>query len=157
NIEARESLPDVRQNPVVQQLRVMHVELAKTLAELETTYGEKHPKVESLKRKLAAVEQDYVSEINKILKEKENAYRAVEENERALNRQVEKEKHEAMDLAKLEVEYRPLAREAEDNLNLYKLLVQRQKETGLTGQIRTNNVRILDLAVPGKRPVKPRI
>jgi succinoglycan biosynthesis transport protein ExoP len=157
NIEEQESLPEVRQNPVVQNLRVMHVELSKTLAELETTYAEKHPKVEALKRKLASVRQDYVDEISKILKANENAYKAIEENEHALLRLLDKEKGEAIDLAKLEVAYRPLAREAEDNQNLYKLIAQRQKETGLTGLVKTNNVRILDPAIPVPTPVKPRV
>jgi succinoglycan biosynthesis transport protein ExoP len=157
NIEEQESLPEVRQNPVVQQLRVMHVELAKSLAEAETSYGDKHPKVDSLRRKLASVRQDYLSEISKILKEKENTYRAIEENERALNKLIERVKAEAMELAQLEVEYKPLLRENEDNQNLYKLLSQRQKETGLTGLIKTNNVRILDPAAPGKAPIKPRV
>ena len=157
NIEEQESLPEVRQNAVVQNLRVMHVELSKALAELETTYAEKHPKVDSLKRKLASVRQDYVDEIGKILKANEKAYKAIEENERALLRLLDKEKGEAIDLAKLEVAYRPLVREAEDNHNLYKLITQRQKETGLTGLVRTNNVRILDPALPVAVPVKPRV
>jgi succinoglycan biosynthesis transport protein ExoP len=157
NIEEQESLPDVRQNLVVQQLRVMHVELAKALAELETTYGDKHPKVDSLKRKLASVRADYVGEIGKILKERENSYRAIEENERALMKLIEKVKLEALELAQLEVEYKPLVRDNEDNQTLYKVLSQRAKETGLTGLIKSNNVRILDLAIPGKLPIKPRV
>jgi polysaccharide biosynthesis transport protein len=157
NIDEQESLPEVRQNPVVQNLRGMHVDLSKTLAEMETTYGEKHPKVEALKRKLSSVRQDYVEEISKILKANEKAYRALEENERALLRLLDKEKGEAIDLAKLEVAFRPLAREADDNQALYKLIAQRQKETGLTGLVKTNNVRILDPAVPGSKPVKPRV
>jgi polysaccharide biosynthesis transport protein len=156
NIEEQESLPEVRQSAVVQNLRVMHVELSKALAEMETTYGEKHPKVVSLKRKLESVHQDHVDEIEKILKSNEKAYLAVEENERALLKILAKEKAEAIDLAKLEVAYRPMAREAEDNQNLYKVLAQRQKETGLTGLVKTNNVRILEPAVPGGGPVKPR-
>jgi len=64
---------------------------------------------------------------------------------------------EAIELAQLEVEYKPLVRENEDNQNLYRLLSQRAKETGLTGLIKSNNVRILDPGVPGKVPVKPRV
>jgi succinoglycan biosynthesis transport protein ExoP len=157
NIEEQESLPEVRQNPVVQNLRVMHVDLSKTLAEMETTYGEKHPKVEALKRKLISVRQDYVDEISKILKSNDKAYKALEENEHALLKLLDKEKGEAIDLAKLDVAFRPLAREADDNQSLYKLIAQRQKETGLTGLVKTNNVRILDPAVPSGRPVKPRV
>jgi succinoglycan biosynthesis transport protein ExoP len=156
NVDEEETLPEVRDNPVVQQLRVSYVDLTKTLAELETTYGDKHPKIESLRNKLAKVRVEYVSEINKLLKANENRYLTLEENERALNKMLNLEKHDAIELSKLEVEYRPLARETDDTLNLYKLINARQKETGLTGLVKTNNVRIMDAAVPNGFPVKPR-
>jgi len=156
DVDAEEALPEVRDNPVVQQLRVTYVDLTKTLAELETTYGDKHPKIEALKSKLAKIRQEYVSEIDKLLKANENRYLTLEDNEEALNKVLNKEKHDAIELSKLEVEYRPLVREADDTLNLYKLITQRQKETGLSGLVRTNNVRIMDLAIPNGSPIKPR-
>ncbi|HEY4185078.1 MAG TPA: polysaccharide biosynthesis tyrosine autokinase [Polyangia bacterium] len=156
NVDAEETLPEVRENTVIQQLRVTYVDLSKTLAELETTYGDKHPKIEALKNKLVKVRQEYVSEIDKLLKANDNRYLSLEDNELALNKMLNKEKHDAIELSKLEVEYRPLVREADDTLNLYKLITQRQKETGLSGLVRTNNVRIMDLAVPNGSPVKPR-
>jgi len=156
NVDAEEALPEVRQNPVVQQLRVAYVDLNKTLAELETTYGEKHPKIEALKSKLSKVRQEYVDEIDKLLKSNDNLYLTLEDNEVALNKMLNKEKHDAIELSKLEVEYRPLVRESDDTLNLYKLITQRQKETGLSGLVRTNNVRVMDLAVPNPAPIKPR-
>lgn len=155
-VDEEETLPEVRENPVVQQLRVSYVDLSKTMAELETTYGDKHPKIESLRNKITKVRQEYVSEINKLLKANDNRYLALEENERALNKMLSVEKHDAIELSKLEVEYRPLMRESDDTLNLYKLITQRQKETGLTGLVRANNVRIMDAAVPSGAPVRPR-
>ena len=156
NLDAEEALPEVRENQVVQQLRVTYVDLSKMLAQLETTYGEKHPKIEALKSELAKVRQEYVSEIDKLLKANENRYITLEDNEEALNKVLNKEKHDAIELSKLEVEYRPLVREADDTLNLYKLITQRQKETGLSGLVRTNNVRVMDLAIPNNAPIKPR-
>ena len=156
NLEAEETLPEVRDNPVVQQLRVSYVDLTKTMAELETTYGEKHPKIESLRNKIIKVRQEYVAEINKLLKANDNRFLTLEETERALNKMLNAEKHDAIELSKLEVEYRPLLRETDETLNLYKLIATRQKETGLTGLLRTNNVRVLDEATPNGAPVRPR-
>ncbi len=155
NIDEQESLPDIRQNPIVQQLRVMFVDLAKRLAEMETTYGEKHPRIDALRRQINTVQKDYVSEIEKILKANDKAYQALLETEKALLQLMNQEKREAIELAKLEVEYKPLAREAEETHKLYSLVTQRQKETGLTGLIKTNNVRLLDSARPVPAPVRP--
>lgn len=156
NVDAQETLPEVRDSNVVQQIRVTYVDLTKTLAELETAYGEKHPKIEALRSKITKVRQEYLSEIAKLLKANENRYLALQDNEAALNKMLNREKRDAIELSRLEVEYRPLARETDDTLNLYKLITQRQKETGLTGLVKANNVRIMDVAVPNESPVKPR-
>src|ERR1017187_6940456 len=65
------------------------------------------------------------------------------------------EKQQALELAKLETEYRPLARDAENNNKVYGLINQRHKEINLTGMLKANNVRILDRATPPRLPVSP--
>jgi capsular exopolysaccharide synthesis family protein len=157
SIEEQESLPEIRQNTVIQQLRVLHVELTKSRAELESKYGERHPNITAIDRKLASLRQDYAAEISNVLKSNEKAYQALVENERALLKIMEQEKKEALELAKLELEYRPLARDSDNNQRLYSLITQRQKETSLTGLIKSNNIRILDPAVPKFAPVKPHV
>jgi len=57
--------------------------------------------------------------------------------------------------AKLETEYRPLARDAENNNKVYGLINQRHKEINLTGMLRANNVRILDRATPPRVAASP--
>lgn len=157
NIEEQESIPEIRQNVVLQQLHVTYIDLQKERAALEAQYGEKHPKLLSLRDKIETVRRDYVAELGKILKSVEKQYQVVVDNERSLMALMEREKQQAIELTKLELEYRPLQREAENNKRVYELVTQREKETGLTGLIRNNNVRILDRAGPSFGAVKPRI
>jgi len=56
-------------------------------------------------------------------------------------------------MAKLETEYRPLARDAENNGKVYSQINQRQKEINLTGMLKANNVRILDRATQPRSPI----
>jgi len=157
DIGERESLPEIRDNPVVQKLRENYLDLLKIKADLESHYGEKHPKIDTIQHQLAAVQRDYSKELDDVLKAFDKRYQALVETENSLTKWMVHEKGQALELAKLETEYRPLARDAENNAKVYGLITQRHKEIDLTGMLRANNVRILDRAVPPRSPASPRL
>ena len=155
NISEKETIPEIRNNETVQQLRGQYIDLQKQQAELASKYGEKHPKIENVKQLADQVQADYSREINGVLRTMDKAYQALLDMQRALEKRAEQEKREAIELSKMEVEYKPLQREAENNGRVFGLITQRQKEIDLTGLMKTNNVRILDRAVVMKTPVSP--
>jgi capsular exopolysaccharide synthesis family protein len=155
DISERESLPEIRDNPVVQKLRENYLDLLKIKADLESRYGEKHPKIDTIQQQLAAIRRDYSKELDDVLRAFDKRYQALVETESSLNKWMNHEKQEALELAKLETEYRPLARDAENNGKVYSLINQRQKEINLTGMLRANNVRVLDRATPPRFAVSP--
>lgn len=157
SIDEQDSLPEVRQNTVLQQLRVSYVELLKQKAEIEAHYGPRHPRVLAVTQEAESLRSDYRAEVKRVISSIEKAYRALVTNEASLSQLMEREKRQAIELSKLEVEFRPLSREADNAQRVFTMLVQRQKETSLTGLIRSNNVRILDRADTVPTPVKPRI
>lgn len=155
-IEGRETIPAVRNNVIVQQLRGTYVELRKLRSDLEAKYGDKHPRVVALDRQIETVGAEYRAEMDRVLSSHEIEFKALLENEKALQQLMDKEKKAAIELAQLEVEYRPLFRNAQNNIKLFDMVTQREKETNLTGLIRTNNVRILEPALPPKIAIQPR-
>jgi capsular exopolysaccharide synthesis family protein len=155
NISERESLPEIRDNPVVQKLRENYLDLLKIKADLESRYGDKHPKIDTIEHQLTAVQRDYGKELDDVLRAFDKRYQALVETEKSLAQWMNHEKQQALELAKLETEYRPLARDAENNGKVYSLINQRQKEINLTGMLRANNVRILDRATPPRFAVSP--
>ena len=155
NISERESLPEIRDNPVVQKLRENYLDLLKIRADLESHYGEKHPKIETIQHQMASVQRDYAKELDDVLRAFDKRYEALLETENSLLKWMGHEKQQALELAKLETEFRPLARDAENNGKVYSLINQRQKEINLTGMLKANNVRILDRATPPRSPVSP--
>jgi capsular exopolysaccharide synthesis family protein len=155
NISERESLPEIRDNPVVQKLRENYLDLLKIKADLESRYGEKHPKIETIEHQMASVQRDYAKELDDVLRAFDKRYQALVETESSLLKWMSHEKQQALELAKLETEYRPLARDAENNGKVYSQINQRQKEINLTGMLKANNVRILDRATPPRSPVSP--
>ncbi len=155
NIKEQESLPEIRDNPVVQKLRENYLDLLKTKADLESRYGERHPKIETVEHELAATQHDYATELDNVLRAFDKRYQALVETEDSLLKWMAHEKQQALELAKLETEYRPLARDAENDAKVYSQINQRQKEINLTGMLKANNVRILDRATPPRTPVFP--
>jgi capsular exopolysaccharide synthesis family protein len=155
NISERESLPEIRDNPVVQKLRENYLDLLKIKADLESHYGEKHPKIETIEHQIVAVQRDYGKELDDVLRAFDKRYQALVETEESLLKWMAHEKQQALELAKLETEYRPLARDAENNGKVYSQINQRQKEINLTGMLKANNVRILDRATPPRSAVSP--
>ena len=155
DISERESLPEIRDNPVVEKLRENYLDLLKIKADLESRYGEKHPKIDTIQHQLAAVQRDYSKELDNVLKAFDKRYQALVETESSLSKWMNHEKQQALELAKLETEYRPLARDAENNNKVYGLINQRHKEINLTGMLKANNVRILDRATPPRAAASP--
>ena len=155
DIAERESLPEIRDNAVVQKLRENYLDLSKIKADLDARYGEKHPKIENIQKQLEAIQRDYRRELDQVLKAFDKRYEALLDTESGLSKWMHQEKQQALELAKLEVEYRPLSRDAENNAKMFGLISQRQKEIDLTGLLRSNNVRILDRATTPRSPVSP--
>ena len=155
DISERESLPEIRDNPVVQKLRENYLDLLKIKADLESRYGEKHPKIDTIQHQISSVLRDYGKELDDVLRAFDKRYQALVETENSLTKWMNHEKQQALELSKLETEYRPLARDAENNGKIYSLITQRHKEIDLTGMLRANNVRFLDRATQPRSPVSP--
>jgi polysaccharide biosynthesis transport protein len=155
DLNERESLPEIRDNPVVQRLRENYLDLLKIKADLESRYGEKHPKIDTVQHQLAAIQRDYSKELDNVLRAFDKRYEALVETEGALAKWMNHEKQQALELSKIETEYRPLARDAENNAKIYSAINQRQKEIDLTGMLKANNVRTLDRAAQPRAPVSP--
>ena len=70
--------------------------------------------------------------------------------ERTLVGALEGGKSEALSLNRKGIEFSVLQREAESNRQVYEALLQRTKETGISGELKASNIRVVDSAeVPG--------
>jgi succinoglycan biosynthesis transport protein ExoP len=152
----KETVPAVEGMESLQRMRESFLTFAKDKADLAGKYGPEHPRIKILDAQMEAVSKAYQHEIDTNLRIFENSYQALVATEKSLLSMMEKEKLNAIGLSKLGVEYKPFERTAEENAKVYELIAKRQKEIDLTGLLRSNNVRVLELAtVPGV-PASPR-
>ena len=110
----------------------------------------------NVQKQIEAIQRDYRKELDQVLKTFDKRYQALLDTESGLSKWMHQEKQQALELAKLEVEYRPMARDAENNSKVFGQISQRQKEIDLTGLLRANNVRTLDRATAPRAPSSPR-
>src|SRR5688572_32146898 len=54
------------------------------------------------------------------------------------------------------IEYSVLQRDVDSNKQVYDLLLQRAKETGVSGELKTSNIRVVDAAEQPRKPISPR-
>jgi capsular exopolysaccharide synthesis family protein len=156
NISDEETLPEIRANETIAKLRESFVQLAKDYSDLSSKYGPEHPKMKAISAQMASIKDAYQKEIDAVLVSFEKAFQELVDNERALKLLAEQQKKEAIELSKLEVDYKPLQRASEQNTKMYGLIAARQKEIDITGPMKTNNVRVLERAIVPGAPVRPK-
>ena len=130
--------------------------LSKDYADFSTRYGPEHPKMKALQVQMDEVRKAYDKEMSQVLLTFEKAYEEIVDNEKALRSLMEQQKNEAIELSKIEIEYRPLMRASQQDDKMYSLISSRQKEIDITGPMRTNNVRVLERAIVPGAPIRPK-
>ncbi|MEZ0314468.1 MAG: GumC family protein [Myxococcota bacterium] len=151
-----DSLDEVRQSSVVQELKVTLAKLREEESELLVRYTAEHPRVLALRERERTLERQVADEIQNITLAIEGEFTTAHETESRLRAAIEGVKVEALELNKKEIEYGRLRRERDNNQQLYSLVLNRQKEADLTRMLRVNNVRVLENAIAPNAPIRPR-
>ena len=126
------------------------------MSELLKTFRDKHPKVIALHSQIATIRNRINAEVNQIVTSIVSEYELAQAQERDMTAALEDQKQEAMDLSQKAIEYGVLEREFESNKRIYNELLQRTKETSVTEQLETNNIRVVDRAMTPTVPIAPR-
>jgi succinoglycan biosynthesis transport protein ExoP len=151
-----DSIPEVLNNELIRQIKSMEVELYKRMSELSKKYGQKHPRMVAIESELSTLQKRKTQEVNRIIKSLRNEYKVALARERSVKDALAKQKKESLELNQKAIDYGVLRREAESARQMYEFLIKRFKETSLTEDMRTGNIRIVDRAEVPKYPVKPK-
>ena len=156
NAGKAQELQEVIQNRLVSDLKNERVMAEKKYAELSAKYKPDHPEMQKLDNQIAELNKKIDEEINNIMGGIRSDYLVKVDKEEALTLAVEQAKIEALDLNKLEIDYKVLKRNAESDSKLFEELNKRSKETQVTESLRANNIRVIDRAKVPDLPVKPK-
>jgi len=151
-----ESIPQVTADYQVQRLRENEAKLMSQISELSQKYGEKHPKMVQLKKELETTQKSIADESKRVINSIKNEYLIAKAKEDNARRAVEGQKAETQKMSERAIQYSVLLREVEKNRELYENLLKRLKETTVSSEIGTTNIRIVDHAEVPKTPFKPK-
>ena len=151
-----DSIPEVLNNELIRQIKSMEVGLYKRMSELSKKYGQKHPQMVAIDSELKTLQKRKTKEVNRVVNSLKNEYRVALARENSLKAALAKQKKESLELNQKAIEYGVLRREVESVRQMYELLIKRFKETSLTEDMRTGNIRIIDRAEVPRHPVKPK-
>ena len=146
-----ESLPQVRNNMVVQALTQKLAEAESQLAQSRVIYGPNHAEVRKLQNQVKELGDQIKEQSVAIVSELWTNYRAAKARETLLNGQV---KVATTDLTTL-AQYNVLKREAQADRELYNSLYAKIKEAGISAASKSSNIHIVSQARALEHPTRP--
>jgi len=156
NPDMLDSIPEVLRNDLIREIKQMEVNLYKRISELSKKYGKNHPKMIAVQSEIDSLNDRKHKEIQRVINSLRNEYKVALAKEKTLLQALTKQKKESMELNQKSIQYGVLQREAESARHMYELLIKRFKETSLTEDMKTGNVRVVDPAEVPKSPIRPR-
>lgn len=150
-----DAFPAVLQNSYIQQLKIELANAQRQYARLSQDFGERHPDMINARATIQTSQARLDTEIAKVIQSVRADYVATRATEASLVQAFENQKREALAQDQRAVSLAALQREAESNKQIYEILMQRSKETGITGELRRNNIRVLDAAEVPRAPIWP--
>lgn len=153
---ALDTFPAILSNTFIQQLKTQLADLQRQQAQMAERLGEKHPDMIKLSSAIDNAEAKLQGELAKVVQSVRNEYLSAQAKERSLAAELESQKTGALALNRKGIEYGVLRREAESNKQMYEALLQRAKETGISGELKASNIRVVDQAETPRRPVRPK-
>ena len=154
---ALDTFPAVLNNTFIQQLKVQLNELQRQKAQLGEKLGARHPDMTRLQSAIDSTEARFTTEVQKVVQAFRNDYLAAQANERSLQASLDQQRGEAQELSRAAVQYGVLQRDATTDQTMFAGLLQRSRETGIAGELRTSNIRVVDPAEVPRAPSSPNL
>ena len=106
-------------------------------AQLSEKLGEKHPEIVKIRTAIQGAQAKLQAEIAKVVAAVRNEYQAALAQEDSLSVALGQQKGEALSMNRKGIDYSVLERDVQSNKQLYESLLQRTKETGVAGELKT--------------------
>lgn len=152
---AVDTFPAILNNSFIQQLKGQLNELQRQQAQMTEKLGARHPDMVKVQSAIETTENRINTEVQKVVQALRNDYQAALANERALQASLDQQRVEAQELNRAAIQYGVLQRDATSNQTMFTGLLERSRETGISGELKTSNIRIVDKAETPRRPTSP--
>jgi capsular exopolysaccharide synthesis family protein len=155
NPDELDRLPQMLASPTLQQLRGEFDRLQQERVRLAKSLREAHPDMIKIRESIEATQAKLDAERTRVIESLRQELVAARATETGLTAEMDKLKREAAEQNRGSVQLDILRREAESNRQIYDMLMQRARETGVAKEATPNRTRILDPALVPLEPVSP--
>ena len=152
---AIDSVPLILSNPFVQQQKTELAQLQRQQAQLAEKLGPNHPDMVRIGLAIENAEAGIQVEAQQVVLVMRSEYEAARAEEESLAATLEQQRQEAQDLNRAGIQYGVLQRDATANRQMFETLLQRTQETGVSQELETANIRIVDAAEIPTGPASP--
>lgn len=151
----KNELPDALNTPDIRALEANVANLQQQYAKLRAVYKPAWWEVKQLAGQLETAEKQLAQSMEARLKDVGTAYRTALQQEKLLSEAVRVQKSEADTLNQYSIQYNILKQEVASKKQLYNDMLQRMGEAGITAGLKSNNIHVVDAAVPPSAPILP--
>jgi uncharacterized protein involved in exopolysaccharide biosynthesis/Mrp family chromosome partitioning ATPase len=149
------AIPEALQSPTIANLRAQYAEARRKYAELSSELGPLHPSLKNMEKQVEDLRKNITEELNRFSQSAKNDLTRARDYEASLNRALDSQKHQSVDLSQASVRLRELERDVEANRNVYQSFLKRSRETEEQETLNTSAARIIGEATAPQRRVFP--
>jgi polysaccharide biosynthesis transport protein len=153
---ALDSFPAILGNTFIQQQKSDLAQLQRQATQLAEKLGEKHPDLIRARSAIVQAQLKLDAELGKVVQSVRNEYQAAVAKENSLIAALNQQKSEAQSMNRKAIDYGVLERDVQSSKQVYESLLQRAKETGVSSELKSSNIRVVDVAERPQAPVSPR-
>ena len=154
--ELLESIPTVRSDPLIQQVKIEQGQAQRELDELLNRYGERHPRVVDAKSQLASLDTNLRGHIERVAGTIQKDYQLLQQRVATIQGKLATGKQEIQAIGTKKFELDALEREVATNQSIYDTFFNRMTEARSADGLDNANARVADYAVAPLQPVKPK-
>jgi uncharacterized protein involved in exopolysaccharide biosynthesis/Mrp family chromosome partitioning ATPase len=149
------AIPEALQSPTIANLRAQYAEARRKYAELSSELGPLHPSLKNMEKQVEDLRKNIAEELNRFSQSAKNDLTRARDYEASLNKALDTQKHQSVDLSQASVRLRELERDVEANRNVYQSFLKRSRETEEQETLNTSAARIIGEATAPQRRVFP--
>jgi uncharacterized protein involved in exopolysaccharide biosynthesis/Mrp family chromosome partitioning ATPase len=150
------AIPEALQSPTIANLRAQHAEVRKRYAELMSELGPLHPSLRQMEKQVEDVRRTVNEEVDRFAQSAKNDLTRARDYEASLNKALETQKRQSVQLSQASVRLRELERDVEASRDVYQSFLKRSRETQEQESLNTSSARIIgEATVPQRRTFPP--
>jgi uncharacterized protein involved in exopolysaccharide biosynthesis/Mrp family chromosome partitioning ATPase len=150
------AIPEALQSPTIANLRAQYAEVRKRLAELTSELGPLHPSLRQMEKQVEDLRRTVNEEVERFAQSAKNDLTRARDYEASLNKALETQKRQSVQLSQASVRLRELERDVEASRDVYQSFLKRSRETEEQETLNTSSARIIgDATVPQRRTFPP--